>query len=121
MNAHLPRAAALFAALALVTTTSAQPPLPPPRPVDPPDKKLDKLEQPEPGIKVADKGPIHEAFAQPGAEVRGKGMTAPKAPPPPIPEVPPETKPDGENVKWVPGYWQWDAEKEDFLWVSGFW
>ena len=30
-------------------------------------------------------------------------MTAPKAPPQPIPEVPPETKPDGENVKWVAG------------------
>ena len=48
-------------------------------------------------------------------------MTAPKAPPAPIPELPPETKPDGANVKWVPGYWQWDMEKQDFLWVSGFW
>src|SRR5262245_55855797 len=122
MNAHLPRAAALLAALALVTTTSAQPQLPPPRPAaDPPEKKLNKPEQPEPGVKVAEKGPIHEAFAQPGAEVRGKGMTAPKAPPVPLPEVPPDTRPDGQNVKWVHGYWHWDAEKQDFIWVSGFW
>jgi hypothetical protein len=122
MNALLPRAATLVVALLLVVPTSAQPPLPPPRPLaDTPDTKKDKDEQAEPGVQVAEKGPIHEAFAQPGAEVRGKGMTAPKAPPAPIPEVPPDTKPDGANVKWVGGYWHWDAEKEDFIWVSGFW
>ena len=118
MTLHIIRAAALFAALALVATTSAQPPLPPP---DKSEAKKDAADQAEPGIQVAEKGPIHEAFAQPGAETRGKGMTAPKAPPAPIPELPPETKPDGANVKWVPGYWQWDTEKQDFLWVSGFW
>ena len=122
------RVAALGAALALVASTSAQPPLPPPDKQDAQlpvpkkqDAKQDDALHPEPGITVAEKGPIHEAFAQPGAEIRGKGMTAPKKPPAPIPEVPPETKPDGDNVKWIPGYWQWDKEKEDFLWVSGFW
>jgi hypothetical protein len=86
-----------------------------------PKDKADKKDQPEPGVKVLDRGPIHEAFAQPGADVRGKeGMTAPKAPPPPIPELPPDTKPDGKNVKWIPGYWQWDDAKQDFIWVSGF-
>ena len=24
-------------------------------------------------------------------------------------------------MKWVPGYWQWDSEKEDHIWISGFW
>jgi len=72
-------------------------------------------------VKVLERGPVHEAFAQPGAEVRGPGMTAPKAPPEPIPEVPPDTKPEGENVRWVPGYWSWDADQKDFIWVSGFW
>src|SRR5262245_54748237 len=116
------RGAALLALIALVATTNAQPPLPPPRPVvEKQDALTDDAEQQEPGVKVADKGPIHEGFAQPGAETRGKGVTAPKAPPKPIPELPPETKPDGENVRWVPGYWHWDAEKEDFLWISGFW
>ena len=56
MTPHL-RAAALFAALALVATASAQPPLPPPRPVpDKPEAKQDEPNEPEPGIKVAEKG-----------------------------------------------------------------
>lgn len=128
MTLSVIRGAALFAAVALVATTNAQPPLPPPNPVPDQqdanpvqDEKAVELEQQEPGVKVAEKGPIHEAFAQPGAEKRGQGMTAPKAPPKPIPELPPDTKPEGDNVRWVPGYWHWDAEKEDFLWISGFW
>src|SRR5215831_6428182 len=122
MTPHLSRAAALLAALVFVVPTNAQLPLlpPPPKAETLPEPRAKEV-QPQPGIVVAEKGPVHEAFAQPGAEVRGKGMTAPKAPPPPIPEIPPETKPDGENVKWVPGYWQWDSDKEDFIWVSGFW
>lgn len=106
------RAAALLAAALLAIPAQSQPPLPPPEKAEP---------QPEPGVQVLDRGPIHEAFAQPGADVRGKDVTAPKAPPPPIPELPPEAKPDGDNVKWVPGYWMWDADRNDFIWVSGFW
>jgi len=76
---------------------------------------------PVPGIEVQDSGPIHEAFAQPDAPVKGRGLLAPKAPPPPVPELPPETKPDGDNIVWVPGYWYWDEPKKDFTWMSGFW
>src|SRR5262249_3547820 len=36
-------------------------------------------------------------------------------------EQPPDQKPEGENVGWIPGYWAWDDERSDFLWVSGFW
>src|SRR5262245_45824951 len=118
MSTPLYRAAAFLAAVAFVCTSArSQPPLPPPA------KPEAKTEKPaaDPGVKVLDKGPVHEAFAQPGADVRGKGMTAPKAPPAPIPEVPPEAKPDGANVKWVPGYWMWDEERKDFIWMSGFW
>jgi YXWGXW repeat-containing protein len=122
MKLSVIRGAALFAAIALVATADAQPPLPPPTTVpDKQDAKANDSEQPEPGVKVAEKGPIHEAFAQPGADTRGKGMTAPRKPPNPIPELPPDTKPEGENVRWVSGYWHWDAEKEDFIWISGFW
>lgn len=113
------RGAALVAVLALPGSVLAQPPattLPPPRPSD----KLDQSVPADAGIEVLNRGPIHEAFAQPGADVRGKGMTAPQAPPPPIPELPPDTKPDGNNVKWIPGYWAWDNEKKDFIWISGF-
>ncbi|MBA4186951.1 MAG: hypothetical protein C0467_02930 [Planctomycetaceae bacterium] len=122
MIRSLERAAALVAVLAFVSPLRSQPLLPPP------DKLPEELpapakvaEQPEPGVKVLDRGPVHEAFAQPGAEVRGAGMTAPKAPPDPIPELPPDTKPEGQNVRWVPGYWSWDADRKDFIWVSGFW
>lgn len=73
------------------------------------------------GIQPLERGPIHEAFADPGAPTRGEGMIAPKAPPPPVPEEPPESKPEGDNVRWVPGYWYWDAQRQDFIWVSGFW
>ena len=41
--------------------------------------------------------------------------------PAPIMELPPELKPKGANVTWIPGYWAWDDERNDFLWVSGIW
>lgn len=117
MIASFVRAALLFSFLAGLQTAHSQQPLPP---LPPPDETPNKIESKQPGVKIAEKGPIHEAFAQPGAEVRGKDMTAPKAPPAPITEVPPESKPEGANVKWIPGYWQWDENKNDFIWVSGF-
>lgn len=102
----------------LVTVTTAQD-VPAPPVSNPPDAKQPELEK---GIQVENRGPIHEAFANPGAQVRGKeGFTAEKAPPPPVPELPPDEKPSGENVQWISGYWQWDTEKKDFIWVSGFW
>ena len=39
----------------------------------------------------------------------------------PIEEVPPDMKPEGENSVWIPGYWSWDDERQDFIWVSGVW
>lgn len=119
MIPSLLRGAAIAAVFALCVAAPAQiviPQLPPPADKD----KGDQPDQPDPNVKVVDRGPIHEAFAQPGADVRGKGMTAPKAPPAPIPELPPDTKPDGNNVKWIPGYWAWDDDKQDFIWISGF-
>ncbi|MDY3556232.1 hypothetical protein R5W24_005395 [Gemmata sp. JC717] len=44
-----------------------------------------------------------------------------KQPPEPIEELPPDQKPEGDNVQWIPGYWGWDEDTEQFLWVSGFW
>ncbi|HSQ56019.1 MAG TPA: hypothetical protein VLM40_09750, partial [Gemmata sp.] len=111
--------AGLLAVLMIGLPARSQPILPPPQKAQP-ELAPAPVEQPEPGMKVLDKGPVHEAFAQPGAETRGKGVTAPKAPPPPIPEIPPETKPEGANVTWVPGYWSWDKDLKDFIWVSGF-
>jgi hypothetical protein len=45
----------------------------------------------------------------------------PKQPPDPVPEQPPDQKPEGDNVQWIPGYWSWDSDTSDFLWVSGCW
>lgn len=33
--------------------------------------------------------------------------------------LPPDQKPEGDDVAWIPGYWAWDDERNDFLWVSG--
>ena len=30
-------------------------------------------------------------------------------------------KPAGVEVSWIPGYWAWENEDKDYLWVSGFW
>lgn len=73
------------------------------------------------GVEVQGRGPIHEAFAQPATTQPEPGPMAPQAPPAPVDELPPDQKPAGDNVQWVPGYWQWDDEKNEFLWVSGFW
>ncbi len=67
------------------------------------------------------RGPVHEAFAQPSNMTPQPGPVVPKKPPVPISEMPPEQKPEGDNVQWIPGYWAWDTQREDFLWISGLW
>jgi len=71
--------------------------------------------------EVQARGPIHEAFAQPGESTVKPGIVAPKTPPEALQEVPPDQKPEGDNVVWIPGYWTWDEDRNDFTWVSGFW
>lgn len=82
-------------------------------------------EQPPPqpetpkGVEVLARGPVHEAFASPTAESKAAPMLA-KKPPLPIEEMPPEERPEGDVV-WIGGYWSWDDDRNDFLWVSGCW
>lgn len=67
------------------------------------------------------RGPLHEAFANP-YQSEGKPLpVVPHQPPEPINELPPEYQPDGSNVVWISGYWAWDEQREDFVWVSGVW
>ena len=74
-----------------------------------------------PGVEVLARGPVHEAFAE-VADLQAKPPPAvPKQPPAPIEELPPEQKPEGDNVQWIPGYWAWDQDLNDFIWVSGVW
>ena len=73
------------------------------------------------GVEVLTRGPVHEAFAETITFDPEPGIVAPKAPPAAIEEVPPQQRPEGKNVTWIPGYWGWDDERNDFLWVSGIW
>ncbi|MCL4855069.1 MAG: YXWGXW repeat-containing protein, partial [Bryobacteraceae bacterium] len=75
----------------------------------------------EDGIEVLTRGPVHEAFAETVTFDPEPGIVVPKAPPAAIEELPPDQKPEGANVEWIPGYWGWDDERDDFLWVSGVW
>lgn len=72
------------------------------------------------GPEVLAKGPIHEAFAA-TAEAPTASPIVAKQPPEPIEELPPDQKPAGDNVQWIPGYWHWDEEASRFIWISGFW
>jgi hypothetical protein len=71
------------------------------------------------GVEILTRGPLHEAFAQPNDIKSGPGQAIQKEPPAPIPEEPPEDRPEGDNVQFIPGYWAWDVEENRFLWVSG--
>jgi hypothetical protein len=75
----------------------------------------------EQGVQVLTRGPVHEAFAGVVTFNPEPGVVAPKSPPDIIEEVPPDERPEGSNVTWIPGYWAWDDERNDFLWVSGVW
>ncbi len=75
----------------------------------------------EPDIEVLARGPVHEAFAQPVDFKQEPPPVIPNQPPPPLQEEVPAQKPEGENVQWLGGYWAWDADRNEFLWISGVW
>ena len=75
----------------------------------------------EAGVEVLTRGPVHEAFAGTITFDPEPGVVVMRPAPEPIEELPPEQKPTGDNVAWIPGYWAWDDERDDFLWVSGVW
>src|SRR5215471_4572231 len=71
--------------------------------------------------EVLTRGPIHEAYATSITQSPAAGPLIPKAPPQPIEELPPDQKPEGENIQWIPGYFAWEDDKSDYIWISGFW
>jgi hypothetical protein len=71
------------------------------------------------GVEVQARGPVHEAFATPLSEAQPTPLIQ-KKPPLPIEEMAPEEQPEGDAA-WIKGYWAWDDERHDFLWVSGCW
>ena len=73
------------------------------------------------GMEVLTRGPLHEAFAETIPFDPEPGIVISEAPPDPIEELAPDHRPEGANVAWIPGYWGWDDERSDFLWISGIW
>ena len=75
----------------------------------------------EQGVEELTRGPVHEAFAATVTFDPEPGMFVQTSPPALIEEVPPDQRPEGDNVTWIPGYWGWDEEQDDFIWISGVW
>lgn len=73
------------------------------------------------GVEVLTRGPVHEAFAATITFDPDPGVIVSKGPPDAIEELPPDQRPDGDNIDWIPGYWAWDDERNDFIWISGVW
>ena len=71
--------------------------------------------------EVLTRGPVHEAWAEPISFDAEPGPVAPRIPPEPVEEMPPDQRPEGDSVEWIAGYWHWDDERDEFLWVSGIW
>ncbi len=69
--------------------------------------------------QVLDEGPIHEAFADPAGLEAKPRVVVNREPTEPINELPPEVKPDGNNLAWIPGYWMSSEEQGDGVRVSG--
>ena len=107
---------AVMAALSLgdvrAWTVRAQDAAPPPDPTPvgrvPGGQIAQGAEADASGGQVLTRGPIHEAFAAPVVHDPRPAPVIPKQPPDPIQEMPPDQKPAGQNVQWIPGYWSWD-------------
>lgn len=76
---------------------------------------------PPAGVSVMEKGPIHESFAETILFDPAAGAIVPKAPPAPVPEVPAAERPNDPTALWISGYWAWEEDRQDFVWVSGVW
>ncbi len=75
----------------------------------------------ETDMEVLTRGPVHEAFAGVSVDETGPGLIISSPVPDPINEIPPEFRPEGNRVEWIPGYWSWDDDQNNFIWVSGIW
>ena len=116
----------LLAILGTIMSVAGGQDVPPPLPMDPNGAPSGNPNgaaavQSDPNVEVMTRGPVHEAYAVPVTSGQTAGVIVPKQPANPIEEVPPDLKPEGQNSVWIPGYWSWDDERRDFIWVSGVW
>jgi hypothetical protein len=71
-------------------------------------------------VDVQTSGPVHEGFANPTVfEDSSEPFYVDVDPPTLIEEAPPQERP--ANTEWVPGYWSYEDESHDWMWVSGTW
>ncbi len=69
-------------------------------------------------VKALTDGPLHEAFLSPAKD--RDPVHIDRAPPAPIAERP-GVEASSPNAQWIAGYWEWDAGRKDFVWVTGTW
>lgn len=98
-------------------SAAAQPILPSDTSTPPGSPPIPSQEQPE----ILTRGPVNEAFAQPVAMQNQPDVVASEPPPANIVETPPSDRPADGGCIWAPGYWSWDAERSNYIWVSGCW
>jgi hypothetical protein len=109
-------------AVSFTQAAFAQDAPPPPAPTDPNNMAAAQQPAEDPNVEVMTRGPVHEAYAMPVSQGQAAaGVVVPRQPPAAVDEVPPDMKPDSEKATWIPGYWSWDDDRKDFIWVSGVW
>jgi len=103
--------------------TFGEPPVssPAPAPRTPPPQTRAGAEtgrKPPRELKALNAGPVHEAFLS----TRGdrEPPILPQSPPPPVIERPVLESSDPRAI-WIGGYWDWDRDRDDFVWVTGTW
>ncbi|QDT72881.1 hypothetical protein [Lacipirellula limnantheis] len=107
--------------LLIANTSLGQVPAPPAAPAIAQPQNALPAPNGQDGMQVLDQGPIHEAFAEAVVLEADQGIVIKREPPEPINELVPEVRPEGQNVEWIPGYWMWSDQQNDFIWVSGVW
>ncbi|WP_182866823.1 YXWGXW repeat-containing protein [Stieleria mannarensis] len=111
-------------AQALQNERSVLPPPVVPPPIDETsnaDLPQDHTSEEESDVEFMAAGPLHESYAEPYTADPQPAPTVPREPPPLVKELPPTLRPDSEKSTWVSGYWDWDPQRNDFVWVSGVW
>jgi hypothetical protein len=116
MNCKSVLASAVLLSLSQFTNAQESQPSSPPQ--QQASTQADSSDQQQ-GVEVLGRGPVHEAFAEPMNQDPQASPVIPKQPPSAIEEIPPEQAPAGDNIQWIPGYWAWDDDSGNFIWVSG--
>ena len=80
-----------------------------------PDRLAQLANQP---VRPMTEGPLHEAFLSPRKDRNPIHVAT--APPTPISERP-AVDPPSASAQWIEGYWEWDAGRKDYVWVTGTW